>query len=182
MTDAGEYPRQAWPPLVTINLNIHELDSEEGVISFALCMTEGGDGCDLDALAYVVVNPEYIDGAGGGFYIDYDFALIFLPEAVPIEPVRLNDDPAVPSDGADVEIMGWGRTDPEVWDSIPNTPRIATVQYMPNEECALIYGDNINPRQLCTNADGKSSCNGDSGQCIYVLFIPFLRRPIVLSE
>jgi hypothetical protein len=90
-----------------------------------------------------------------------------------VDPVFLNDDDTLPSDGELLQAMGLGQLeefDPTV-DSAPNFARylqVVTVQSVPMDTCIAQYQVNnlatIHPDlQLCTALPGKSPCEGDSG-------------------
>ena len=148
----------------TINLNKYELDDDTDVLSYPLCPYEHGHDCGPDQ-AYGVVHPYYDS------IIDHDFALLFLPDDVPdIQPVQLNADPNLPVDGDVLDTFGWGETE----FGSPNVPYTVDLHYVPNEQCiAYPYrwpADLITPSMLCAIDEGKDTCYGDSGECIYCVF------------
>ena len=104
-----------------------------------------------------------------GPFLDYDFALIFLPEPITdIAPVAMNKEEDIPANpGEDMEAIGWGDTnpDPDVVD-LPDIPKTVILQYLLNDQCATVYGDSITPNTICGYDDGKATCQGDSGMLL----------------
>jgi len=156
----------------TVNFNVHELDktiNNSNVISYELCTNQYGTDCNTTQLAYAVWHPEY--NLNEETSVDKDYALIFLPEEITtIDPVGLNSNVNLPTDGDDLEAFGWGLEDSKD-DDLPNVPNTVTVQYVTNEECGEAYGKDtkhfsaatITDFQLCAAGNGKDTCQGDSG-------------------
>jgi len=108
---------------------------------------------------------------------DHDFMLIFLKtpaELIEDEVglVRLNSDPSLPAEGADVTVMGWGVTETgEVSDALMEVD----VNVISNEKCNLSsdgtesYEGQITKNMLCATDKGEDSCQGDSGGPLVVL-------------
>ena len=87
-----------------------------------------------------------------------------IPDTVPILPI--NVDPAVPTDGQDLVVMGHGTTSPG--GSVSSLLRKVTVQYVPTGECNAeesYDGSVLGNIMMCAGVDGgnKDSCQGDSG-------------------
>ena len=94
-----------------------------------------------------------------------DFALVILPENRPInaiDPVQLNRDPNVPANGDDLDVFGWGDTDPD-----PNVagstdvPLTVTVDHILNDQCAALYSGTyvITPGMLCAIKTVRKKCD-----------------------
>lgn len=172
MVDPGtlNFPASFWPPIVTINLNKYELDSNEDVISFNICRMEGGGSGCSETEAFVVKHPdlrfEVDEDTDFLTALDNDFALIFLPEPIDsIQPLELNSDSGTPAAEAELPTFGWGDTIPGEETNRPNLPQTVTLEALSNEVCASIIGDLANPENvLCAFDEGESSCQGDSGK------------------
>lgn len=96
---------------------------------------------------------------------DNDFALVFLPAPmVNIEPVKLNNDPDIPTNATDeLEISGWGLTrfSPQVFSDVPNT---ANLHYMSQDTCKDLWAQlTITSNMMCAIDVTQSVCVGDSG-------------------
>ncbi len=109
---------------------------------------------------------------------DNDFMLLFLERpssADDVATVKLNRDPAMPSMGQNVTVMGWGDTDIRPGDYYQATSdelMNVDVNAISNDECeasagtvdsGATYNGRITANMLCARADGKDSCQGDSG-------------------
>ena len=98
--------------------------------------------------------------------LDSDFALVFLPAPmVNIEPVKLNNDPDIPTNATDeLEIFGWGLTS-DTSDVLPDVPHTAKLHYVPQETCADSYAPNvtITSNMMCAMDDAQATCFGDDG-------------------
>ena len=104
--------------------------------------------------------------------LHYDFSLFLLDDMVSddVEPVRLNEDDAIPEPGSDVTLLGTGTFNLTTSER-PTVLQSAVTQTMSNDECRTAYdperaisyaGDFVGPTNLCTTsaADG---CVFDSG-------------------
>jgi hypothetical protein len=128
------------------------------------------DQCDGD----VVYHPYYNDI---GYYVEggvveYDVALIFLPEPVTdVMPVQLNEDKKVPKADAQLDLAGWGWFDMKVRHLNPWGPEAVTLDYVPNDACTKKpyrwqRVTTIDRSSMCAIGDEapKSGCFGDSGK------------------
>jgi secreted trypsin-like serine protease len=106
-----------------------------------------------------------------------DFMLIFLEghsTAEDIVPVRLNSDPSVPAAGRDVTVVGWGDTDISEVEDMSDVLMKVVVSVVPNDECDAVEGSGytyrgqITKSMLCAWADGRDSCQGDSGGALVI--------------
>ncbi|XP_055536363.1 trypsin 5G1-like [Wyeomyia smithii] len=101
--------------------------------------------------------------------IDYDFALLELSEDLEltdeIYPVDLPEQDEPVTDGACLQVSGWGNTQNAM--RISKTLRAANVPAVNLEQCAKSYASfgTITPRMLCAGFEegGKDACQGDSG-------------------
>lgn len=153
-----------------ITLNFYSYDDLGDNVTIRLCGNESGGGCSAD-LAYAVRHPRY-----DNFTTMNDFALIILPNTTAvtegavaeIDPVKLNSDINVPTDGEELEVFGWGRlkfdkTDPRTRARVPNT---VILQYRPNDQCQKLYDRDeevITDDMLCAFGD-EAVGSGDSGK------------------
>ncbi|XP_046456344.1 brachyurin-like [Daphnia pulex] len=108
------------------------------------------------------VHPEW-----ASLRIRNDVALIKLPAPIEftpeIQPVCLA--PTSEPDHVDdiLHISGWGKPS-DAAAGISPVLREVDAPCISNEECALTYGNTIQPGNICVNTTGgHSSCNGDSG-------------------
>ena len=92
-----------------------------------------------------------------------DVALLKLSKASIHRPIKMNNDPNVPSDGQELVVMGYGET--YYGSPVSNTLLQTQVYYMTNEQCrATAYDDKeITDSMLCAAAPGADACTGDSG-------------------
>lgn len=139
-------------PLDWVDFNRHNLTSNPGVVRMYL-RDDGGD---------IVRHPSWDHSTG-----DNDFALVFLPDPmVDIEPVKLNNDPDIPTNATDeLEIFGWGLTnvDPEVY---PDVPHMANLHYVPQDTCTYSWAQNgitITSNMMCAIDNTQSTCYADEG-------------------
>ena len=160
----------AFDPLDWVDFNRHDLTTGTGspVDRRTLSDLEG----DLNGRqAYVIRHPNW-DWIATRF--DNDFALIILDNPVGgITPVALNDNPDIPANRDDeLEVFGWGDTDPNDDDGPGNTnfpplPQIVTVDYLPDNQCnEAPFDQEITSNMLCAYTPDKDSCQADSGMCI----------------
>ncbi len=100
--------------------------------------------------------------------LDYDVAVIFLPNPIGgIPTVKMQMDSSTPEDGDPVDIVGWGITEFGNNGTYSDVPIAADIEYINNEDCEIYYeelGFEIFSSQICVRADGKGTCNGDSGE------------------
>jgi secreted trypsin-like serine protease len=102
-----------------------------------------------------------------------DIMLLKLSSPVwEVEPLDINSDPNVPTDGQLMSVMGFGATydsnvsDPYAILRFPEVLQEAELQVVGDEECFLQYGleSAINvPFILCAFAPEEAACRGDSG-------------------
>lgn len=127
--------------------------------------------------AQIHIHPCYdgrVEEANSGqefiHYIENDFALVILKDPLPdyITPVKLNSDDSVPTPGVDLQTMGWGKTEEEIY---PDRPSIVTLSATSNEVCEGFRNEGafIPDNMVCAfdfsrypNPHG-SGCFGDSG-------------------
>ncbi|KAL3823875.1 hypothetical protein ACHAXA_005457 [Cyclostephanos tholiformis] len=133
------------------------------------------------AVKEIVPHPNFSQMLNSKFgMIDNDFMLVFLGRASNADhvvPIELNSDPAMPSVGQNVTVMGWGDTDIRPGDAYQVTSEVllnVDLTVISNEECDAsegylsdgtysTYNGRITANMLCTWTDGKDSCQGDSG-------------------
>ncbi|KUO16729.1 trypsin-like serine protease [Streptomyces dysideae] len=104
--------------------------------------------------------------------IDNDIAVLTLPVAVKVTPIRMttSGDTASYAAGTSAKVYGWGRTSSTSSD-ISETLKTATLPIQSDTTCAGYYGgDFIKGHMVCagTPASGSdtgttTACNGDSG-------------------
>jgi trypsin len=112
--------------------------------------------------------PDPLYNNGGGFN-NHDFALCKLDKPLEIDQSRvrleLNDDELFPSDGEDLEVMGFGWLD--LGRRVPDFLQYVTVPSVSNDVCKSVFGDIFTTdTMLCAgyfDRDGKDACKGDSG-------------------
>lgn len=95
--------------------------------------------------------------------LNKDVALLKLSKASLLEPIPMNRDSDVPSDGEPLTVMGYGKTSES---SLLSNKLLQTqVYYMTNEECrASAYSnEDITSSMMCAAAPGADACTGDSG-------------------
>lgn len=96
-----------------------------------------------------------------------DVAMLLLAEPVTqVIPVTLNADPTVPTDGANVEVIGVGSLTESATPQFPHYLQVAELQSVNSATCVTDYAQilSINgTTQMCAEAPGKDSCQGDSG-------------------
>ncbi|KAL7554393.1 hypothetical protein ACHAWF_017840 [Thalassiosira exigua] len=152
------------------NLLFNQQNSAEE-FRIPVCGQEFGTGCDLGTEAFGVVHQDYEQET----FSYFDVALLFLPiEITSIPPVALNTDPNIPEAGDEVVAAGWGliQENPDV---SPDDLHNVTLEYIQSAECQEEFGSStddfffpypsnpISSDMMCTYADGKSACFGDSG-------------------
>ena len=147
-----------------VEFNRYDLTSgPSGVDRRTLSTTEGSLG---DNDGYVIRHPDY-DAASS----DLDFARIILDRPVTeITPVGLNAKDNIPANtGNDLEVFGWGNTNPDPNQTIaefvtPEKPQIVTVGYIPKEQCETTpFFQDTTDNMLCAYTPKKDSCQGNSG-------------------
>jgi len=94
-----------------------------------------------------------------------DIALIFLNNVrSEIEPVMLNQASNTPETAGDLlEVSGWGVTEPKI-SFYPNQYHIATLGYVPNDQCT-VEGFDITSDMMCATSpseDIRGPCTGDA--------------------
>eukprot|EP00804_Cyclotella_cryptica_P021629 CCRYP_020893-RA/>CCRYP_020893-RA protein AED:0.02 eAED:0.02 QI:69/1/0.66/1/1/1/3/181/450 len=143
-----------WAPPEWVEFNRHNLTdfNEPGVVRMKLNDTSQ---CDGDAIYHPNWNWTTSDN---------DVAILFLPDAVrDITPVKLNDDPNIPIAGSPLDVAGWGLTE----FGFPSVPSAVTLNYITNQACTkkpYRWKDEvILNSMMCSTAEGKSQCYGDSG-------------------
>ena len=113
-----------------------------------------------------IIHPLYQDDT-----IDHDQMIVILSGDSTATPIPINRDPAVPSDGALVTVMGWGLTEEEDENSASPVLKRADLNVISNDECensksGLLYDSYqglIEDDMLCAGTLGSDSCQGDSG-------------------
>jgi trypsin len=114
----------------------------------------------------VIVHPDYEESS-----FQNDIAIVILDRDVnEIAPLALNQDGAVPADGADVTVIGLGLLqEASNGQLFPDQLQQVTLQVVNTDACqaALAPNDAVNTlnneNQICAGSDGKDSCQGDSG-------------------
>mmetsp|Transcript_12107 Transcript_12107/g.20505 ORF Transcript_12107/g.20505 Transcript_12107/m.20505 type:complete len:413 (+) Transcript_12107:158-1396(+) len=120
---------------------------------------------------------------------DFDIALTFLERPTAIERdslVHLNRDNSYPPDDTVATYLGWGVVNSK--GEASNILREVDVSVMTNEECNRINGTvfdkfffsmsgHITPSMMCTFAEGKDSCQRDSGGPLIVR-----KKNIIIGE
>ncbi|KAK4010820.1 brachyurin [Daphnia magna] len=111
---------------------------------------------------FSIVHPEW-----SSVRFKNDVALIKLPQPIKftpeIQPVCMAP-PSEPDHVGDIlHVSGWGRSS-DLAAGISPILREVDAPCISNEQCALTYGATITDGIICLSAaDGKGSCNGDSG-------------------
>jgi len=113
-----------------------------------------------------IADPLYNTGTG---YNNHDFALCKLDKPLEIDQTRvrleLNEDELVPTDGDDLEVMGFGWLD--LGKRVPDFLQYVTVPSVSNDVCKTVFGDLFaTETMLCAgyfDKDGRDACKGDSG-------------------
>lgn len=112
-----------------------------------------------------------------GFEFDHDYALMFLEEdvSVPVDIIKMNQNPDLPNSGAKVTVYGYGDVDDS--DKITRLSREvlkADLRVVSKEECEAIeaefQGENVSlagyvddSKMICAYHNDRDSCQGDSG-------------------
>lgn len=156
------------PPVPRINIGMYELGNTAGVTTFLLCDKEYGEGCD-SSYAYAIRHPKWNTEVNPETNVNSndDFAVVILPEPITnIEPVELNAQSDLPTEGDQLDVFGWGITQLDPREVRPTTPRTASVFYVPNKECSTrkFVPYDISSNQMCTYSMNKSQDEGDSGE------------------
>ena len=174
-TIPGRYPYQVGLLQYRRNVCGGSLVAPEWVLSAAHCINSN---CDLSTykvdinrhdrsnnnetyeeinIDFVVKHPYYDDNTLG-----YDTIMMKLSNPSKYSPITLNDEPALPIDGSNVTVMGWGTIS-----SGSDTSQIlleVEVDVVNNEQCSISYEEStISDDMLCASREGKDSCQGDSG-------------------
>ena len=107
-----------------------------------------------------IIHPKYND-----ITLEYDFLILKLSSPVTtIKPVEINRNKAIPVDGDDLSVVGFGLN---ADGSEPRYLQEATVQAVNYAICNRQYineGGALNDAiMLCAAGDGTDSCDGDSG-------------------
>ena len=157
--DEGNFSPQGW-----IDFKRYDLTSGlDGVDRRELSQTEG------EGTNYIQRHPDYDSSVSS----DLDIAIICLEQPVDdITPVKLNSNRKIPVDGQELEVFGWGNTNPDsdADPTNPDLPQTVTVNYITNEACMEpapfeYEAGKITKNMMCAAAPGKDSCQGDSGMC-----------------
>lgn len=134
------------------------------VMAGSILQSQPGATADvLDAL----VHPDY-----GNVYQEYDIALLFLAEALPLDagiwPVQLQENEL--PEGTLCVASGWGRTVDSKAAPIPDNLQAVDLPIIDAKKCNDMYmeEDDYSPvieSQICAGyvEGGKDSCQGDSG-------------------
>lgn len=95
--------------------------------------------------------------------LDYDFALVRLPEPYKNPNlVKLNEESALPKEADRPRVIGWGRT--EYNGSPSSIQKYADLDYVGQTDCLKRFGNNyITDQMLCAYSEGTDACQGDSG-------------------
>ena len=149
------------------------LIAKDMVLSAAHC---GGGSVNVIIARDVLTDSdgESIDVAQKNFHPGYDknsnennndFLVLKLARSTTANavPVKLNPSSSIPSDGADVTVVGWGVTN-ENSNSVSNNLMEVEVTSSSNSDCAASYGFSmITDAMLCAADPSQDSCQGDSG-------------------
>ncbi|KAL3804640.1 hypothetical protein HJC23_008455 [Cyclotella cryptica] len=147
-----------WHPPIYVDLHRYNLTDDTGVTRMHL---NDISQCDGD----VVYHPDY---QPGDVVSRNNVAILFLPEAVTdITPIKLNDDPNLPSsEGDPLDIAGWGATSGFVPIN-SNVPMAVTLEYVSREACTKKpyrwAEEYVKDTMFCGIAQGKGPCYGDGG-------------------
>ena len=96
----------------------------------------------------------------------YDFAIFVLDGASTYDVIELDDGSTSLATGDDIITAGWGITESGATSDVLLE---VSMDYYTNKKCSQKWwGEYITDDMLCLWADGKSSCNGDSGGPTFV--------------
>ena len=117
------------------------------------------------SIAKVRIHPDFVATDRG---MRHDIALVFLQSASQFPPIRLNRDPAQPSIGSLLKVVGWGLTNEESF-FIPQYELVEVdLPVVDRPTCTKLNRQfDILDQHLCAGViDGKTqkdACQGDSG-------------------
>lgn len=129
-------------------------------------------------VSQMVIHPNYTDQK----QVYNDIMLVKINGTVvnaTTEFYDYNTDPNVPTNGAYVRVVGFGKT--TEGGNISETLRQVNVQYVDSEPCLSTWSQYDSHLHLCagTEEGGKDSCDSDSGSPLFI--VQQGRRPIVVG-
>lgn len=164
----GGFPSYAIPPGAPCGAT---LIYEDILLSAAHCEGSfklstiyiGGNQMDgSDAVDSIRASEERVHPNFNSNTFSHDFMLVKLSSPSTSQPMQLNTVSAEPADGESVKVIGYGLTSDG--GSQSNDLLQVTVQVDDFATCNSDYGGDIDSdTMICASANGKDSCNGDSG-------------------
>jgi secreted trypsin-like serine protease len=134
-----------------------------------------GDGEQYIFASNILVHPLYDSTT-----LAYDYSIIRLSSSVVIPPTNaFTGIVCLPPNvneqfvGTNLTVSGWGRID-TANSNISPVLKATFLTSISNTQCAQTFG--IGPYTICAFQAGTSSCNGDSGGILIILFFIFLNK------
>ena len=88
-------------------------------------------------------------------------------DVMQFRPVKLTEGDKLYAVGQNMTVAGWGTT--ALNGPTPGVLLEASVPFVPEVECAKIYGSYLTGNMFCAGGATKDACQGDSGGPIFVV-------------
>lgn len=124
---------------------------------------------EIRFVAQILKHPNYflVDDPTD-FQLRNDVMLVKLSQRSNETTAKWNADSSIPVQGGSVKIVGFGRTDGNVENSLSPRLLTTTVSAFADSDCAAGYGSIFEPSQnFCYGSGAANTCNGDSGSPIF---------------
>nr|UXW65968.1 Tyr p 6 allergen [Tyrophagus putrescentiae] len=124
--------------------------------------SQPGQGVPDQKTSKIIQHPNYDSNT-----IQNDISLLILPKAVSpasnVAMIELETQDLV--GGEDVKVFGWGLTDGNNQNSIPENLQVGNLKIVSRADCQAKWGEvnAIHEGMICALAPSTQACNGDSG-------------------
>uniref|UniRef100_A0A7R9W7W1 Peptidase S1 domain-containing protein n=1 Tax=Pseudictyota dubia TaxID=2749911 RepID=A0A7R9W7W1_9STRA len=137
---------------------------------------------EIFGIVNVVRHPEFKDEKGvmGVQSATHDQMIVFLDGTSEMDVVRINQEPAIPNNGTDLDVVGFGRYVPDdptgsnnilgkVEETAPILQETGGQVYLDSDVCKdtldkwNFTGETISDDMFCVQEKASGACGGDSG-------------------